>query len=112
MIMEKYRFFEVFNKGAQQRSEINSTRPYKARQAPGLRKTVYWENKPSPALKLEYDTFKTRKKIYKNKLLWCNCKFSYNFITVFIGYGLKTGQGFYPGPNYLYTCRYKMVLNA
>ncbi|HMR93867.1 MAG TPA: hypothetical protein PKC69_16215, partial [Chitinophagaceae bacterium] len=24
---------------------------------------------------------------------------------VFIGYGLKTGQGFYPGPNYFYQPR-------
>ena len=26
----------------------------------------------------------------------------FTFKPVFIGYGLKTGQGFYPGPNFLY----------
>ena len=26
----------------------------------------------------------------------------FTFRPVFIGYGLKTGQGFYPGPNFLY----------
>jgi hypothetical protein len=30
-----------------------------------------------------------------------NQKNIYTFKSVFIGYGLKTGQGFYPGPNYL-----------
>jgi hypothetical protein len=28
-------------------------------------------------------------------------KIYFTFRTVFIGYGLKTGQGFYPGPKFL-----------
>ncbi len=34
------------------------------------------------------------------KLLCINKKKVFTFKPVFIGYGLKTGQGFYPGPNF------------
>ncbi len=29
--------------------------------------------------------------------------------TVFIGYGLKTGQGFYPGPNFLEEVKHQQI---
>ena len=42
-------------------------------------------------------------KMLLNLKLFGQIKKSFTFKSVFIGYGLKTGQGVYPGPIYLRT---------